>query len=116
MEAGPPADEPDRSTLFVIADTSEREEPEPYKTAILGSVLHATTDPRVAHELFRTESARAPEKIGMYVYRHLDIVELQSCDEPTDPLAVTLYAYLCKDTRHNLVTMNTPRREPPGVD
>lgn len=113
----PPAtdtDEPDRSTLFVIVDASEREEPKPYEAVFLGSVLHATTDPRVAHELFQMESVRAPEQIGMYAYRHLDVAELQSCDEPADPLAATVYVYLSKDTEHKLITMKAPHHERPS--
>ena len=113
----PPAtetDEPDRSILFVIADISEREEPQPNKDALLGFVLHTTTDPRIAHELFRTESARAPGRIGIYTYRHLDVAELRTICDPCDPMIATVHIYLSKEELHRPIIINAPPPQPPS--
>ena len=113
----PPAtdtDEPDRSTLFVIADISERQDPRPEENTLLGFVLHTTTDPRIAHELFRTESARAPGRIGIYTYRHLDVAELRTICDPCDPMIATVHIYLSKEELHRPIIINAPPPQPPS--
>lgn len=108
------ADEPDRSTLFVIADISEREEPRPERDTFIGFVLHVTTNPHIAHELFRTESARAPEQIGLYVYRRFDTADLMTVSDPSDPMIAKIYIYPSgKADWYRPITMKAPHHDPP---
>lgn len=107
------AAEPDRSVMFLIADITEREEPDPARETYLGCVLHMTTDPRIAHELFRMESALAPGQIGMYAYRHLETAELRTVCDPSDLVAQVLL-YFSQDELHRPITIKSPLRIPPN--
>ena len=92
-------DAPPRSTVFIIADTSQADEPTYLADYSLGSVLHLTTDPRLAHELLRTESARAPGSVGMFRYQYIKDVDLRTyCDE--GDLVAQVFLYFSPDAMH----------------
>lgn len=96
------------STVFIIADITEAEEPTSQCDYFLGSVLHLTKDPRLAHELFRMESARAPGRIGMFTYQHIDVVELKSVCDPGDHLVAQIYLYFSPAAMHVPVRTDQP--------
>ncbi len=98
-------DAPKRSTAFIIADITDVDEPTTQADYRLGSVLHLTTDPRLAHELFRKESARAPGCIGMFTYPYIDDIEMRTACDPGTLIAQVLL-YLSLDVMHIPVRVN----------
>jgi len=106
----PPVDnEPDRSIIYVIANVADCEEPTSEGNSHLGYVLHMTTDPQIAHELFQVESARTPGEIRMYVYREFSCAELTTrCDFGDEFAAV----YLSSTRNHTPLRINAPLHAP----
>lgn len=105
-------DAPPRSTVFIIADTSQADEPTPRADYSLGSVLHLTTDPRLAHELLRSESARAPGTIGMFCYSFIEDVDLRTYGDAGDLVAQVLL-YFSPEAMHVPIRAKTPEPESP---